>query len=255
MIEPRGCGAVPDRLEHAELDGRLRHVAALVGANPTFATARDWTHLLDRVHDQGRTNRCVGWSFSTAMFLAGQTKGQPIPRPSAKWLYDIARYYDTPGVLVDVGCRPRSMALAAGQHGVVAEKDLASSQANVNEAPPFDADLLGAGAIFTGYYKVEGDVPMLFRMALDRGHFPALSMVMHESFQDLGRVAVYDEPEGMELGRHMVTLVGYRPGAFLLLNSWGTTWAADGLCWVSDRFIASHYVADRYVVTAAPALR
>lgn len=255
MITMRGCGAIPDKLIDAELDGRTRHIAGLIGAQAGYATARDWTHLLDFVPDQGATNRCVGWSFSSGMYLAGQAKGQPILRPSPKWLYDIARYYDTPGVLVDVGSRPRSMALAAAQHGVIAEARLESTESNVNEPPPFDADLAGADALFTGYYKVDGNVPTLLRMALDKGHFPTLAMVVHESFQDLGRDAVYDEPDGMELGRHMVTLVGYRASAFLLLNSWGKSWAADGLCWISDRFVASQYVSDRYVVTAAPPVR
>lgn len=255
MIGYRGCGAIPDKLLDAEIDGRARHVGALIGARPGYAPARDWSHLLDFVPDQGGTNRCVGWSFSTAMFLAGQAKGDPIPRPSPKWLYDIARYYDTPGVLVDVGSRPRSMALAASMHGVVAESRLESNDRNVNEAPPFDADLAGADALFTGYYKVDGNVPTLLRMALDKGHFPTFAMVVHESFQNLGRDAVYDEPDGTELGRHMVTLVGYNQGAFRLLNSWGTAWADRGFCWVTDRFVASHYVSDRYVVTAAPPVR
>lgn len=251
----RGCGALPDRLVDAERDGRIRHVSGLIGARANYAASRDWSHLLDAVPDQGGTNRCVGWFFSNGMYLAGQVKGDPIPRPSPKWLYDIGRYADSPGELLDLGSRPRSMALAATRHGVVSESRLPTTDLNVNEPPPFDADLAGAGAIFTGYYKVDGDVPTLMRMALDRGHFPGFAMVVHEDFQDLGRESVYDEPAGLELGRHMVTIVGYAPGAFRLLNSWGTGWGDRGFCWVTDRFVASHYVSDRYVVTAAPSLR
>lgn len=251
----RTFGAIPDKLGEAELDGRTRHVSGLIGAQPSYATSRDWSHLLDFVPDQQATNRCVGWSFSSAMYLAGQAKSAPIKRPSAKWLYDIARYYDTPNVLVDIGSRPRSMALAATRHGVIAEEVLASTVSNVNEPPAFDCDLMGADALFTGYYKLDGNVPTLMRMALDKGHFPVFSIVVHESFSELRRGEVYDEPDGTELGRHMIAAVGYRPGAFLILNSWSKWWADDGFCWMSDRFIASHYASDRYVVTAAPRIQ
>lgn len=252
MMTPRGCGAIADRLKHVELDAQMRHVAGLIGADPTIQSARDWSAHLDFVPDQLGTNRCVGWSFSSALYLAAQLHGSPILRPSAKWLYDIGRYHDSPDVLVDVGSRPRSVCLAASRHGIVSEQSLPSTVANVDTPPPFDADIIGADALFTGYYKVEGEVPTLLRMALNKGHFPTFAMAVHESFLDLGRVAVYDEPRGAMYGRHMVTLVGYREGAFLVLNSWGRTWGAEGFCWLTDRFISSSYVSDRYVVTAAP---
>lgn len=248
----RHRGHIADRLVEAELDGRTRHVAGLIGSSARFASERDWSHLLDVVPDQDVTNRCVAWSSSSAMYLAGQTRAQPIKRPSPKWLYDIARYHDSPGVLDDIGCRPRSMMLAAGIHGVVAESRLESTVANVDEPPPFDADLSAADALFTGYYKVDGNVPTLLRMALDKGHFPIFAIVVHDSFENLIRGTVYDEPRGDVHGGHMLTCVGYRPGAFLILNSWGTTWGEDGFCWMSDRFVASQYVSDRYVVTASP---
>lgn len=244
-------GHIPDRLVDAEHDGRTRHIGGLIGSGLTVPESVDHSRHLDFVPDQGRTNRCVGWFTSSAIYLTGQTLGQPVKRPSAKWAYDVARYFDTPSVLVDVGCRPRSMMLGLERHGIVAEERLASTESNVNEHPPFDADIAGGDALFSGYYKVEGDVPALLRSALAKGHIPGFAMVVHESFTDI-RSGVYDQPDGAELGRHMVTLVGYRPGAFLLLNSWGTGWGDSGFCWVSDRFVASHFVSDRYVVTAAP---
>lgn len=245
-------GAIPDRVEDAELDGRTRHVGLLVGGTTSFASSRDWTSLLDRVPNQGITNRCVGWFVSSAAYLAARAAGSPIERPSAKWAYDVARYRDTPGLLLDTGCRPRSMMLGLQEHGIVAESRLPSLESNVNEPPPFDADL--AGALLTGYYKVDGDAPTLMRMALDKGHFPGFAMEVHEPFLQV-RGEVYDQPRGAVLGRHMVTLVGYRPGAFRLLNSWGTGWGEGGLCWVSDAFVASSFVADRYVITSAPVTR
>lgn len=256
FLDRKGFGAVPDRLADAEHDARHRHVAGLIGASSSGLTsATDWTPRLDRIADQGATSSCVGHAFSTAIYLTGQAQAAPVPRPSAAWSYALARYYDTPGVLVDIGCRPRSCVLAALRHGIVAEDRVSFDVARVNEPPPFDADAAAADAMFTGYYRVAGSVPLLLRMALAKGHIPMLSMVVHESFQDLRRDQVYAEPDGTELGRHMVCIAGYRPGALLLVNSWGTGWADGGMCWVADRFIASSYVQDVYVVTAAPLSR
>lgn len=256
FLDPKGFGAIPDRLEDAEHDARHRHIAGLIGRDAgVLSAAIDWTDHLDRIPDQGASSSCVGQAMSTAIYLAGQALRAPVPRPSAAWSYAVARYYDTPGVLVDVGCRPRSAVLGALRHGIVAESRVPFDPAAVNVAPPLDADVAGADALFTGYYRVAGDVPLLLRMALEKGHVPMLSMVVHESFQDLGRGATYAEPEGTELGRHMVAIAGYRPGSFCLVNSWGTGWADGGTCWIADRFIASSYVQDVYVVTAAPASR
>jgi hypothetical protein len=256
FLDRKGFGASPDLLADAEHDARTRHVAGLVGRDAgVLSAAVDWTDRLDRISDQGATSSCVGQAMSTAIYLAGQAQDRPVPRPSAAWSYALARYYDTPGVLVDVGCRPRSCVLAALQHGIVAESRVPFDAAAVNAAPPLDADVAGADALFTGYYRVAGDVPLLMRMALARGHVPMLSMVVHEAFQDLPGDAVYSEPAGTELGRHMVCVAGYRPGAFRVINSWGTGWADDGTCWIADRFIASSYVQDAYVVNAAPVSR
>lgn len=254
MITP-GFGYVPDAPEDIERDGRLRHVSGLVGSNPAYATERDWETSLDYVPGQGGTNRCVAWSFSSAMFCAGRVGGRPIKRPSAKWLYDLARYWDTPGVLVDAGSRGRSMALAAQRHGVVSEERLPSTDANVNEPPPFDADLAGADALFTGHYKLDGDFPTLARMALDKGHFPCVAFVLHESFLGWKTTDVYDVPEGNEVGRHMMMAIGYRPGAIKYVNSWTVGWGFNGCIWISDNYHRGPHRLDGYVVTSAPNLR
>jgi len=122
----------------------------------------------------------------------------------------------------------------------------------VNEPPPFDLDVAGGDALFTGYYRIEGDVAALMRLALASGHVPGLAMMVHESFLELGANVTHDVPEGNALGRHMVTVVGYEPGAFRILNSWGTDWADGGFGWLSERFVASAFCGDRYCMTSAP---
>jgi hypothetical protein len=191
--------------------------------------------------------------FSSALFIAGQGR---MPRISRRWSYAVARWMNTPGVLVDTGSIPRLICEGSEKHGIIAESRLPFDPATIDEPPPLDADLAGADALFHAYYRAVGNIPILLRMAIAQGHCPGLAMRVHDNFVQWGRDGtVYDDVDGEWRGNHMVTLVGFRPGAFRLLNSWGTGWSSDGFCWVSDRFVASHYTFDHLVVTGSPLAR
>lgn len=251
----RCFGAIEDEPELAAEDARLRHVGRLLGPSLSLPESVDVSDHLDGVLDQGGTSSCVGHWFSNAIYLTGQVQGRPVPRPSRRWSYDVARMTETRNVLIDQGCRPRDCVMGALNHGIVAESRFPWDEAKIDERPPIDLDVAGSDALFTGYYRCDGDIPRLLRQALSSGFVPGLAMQVHEGFGDLGASDVYDEPMGELLGRHMVTVVAYRPGAFKILNSWGTTWADSGFGWISDRFVASPFCGDHYVVTAAPSAR
>lgn len=45
--------------------------------------------------------------------------------------------------------------------------------------------------------------------------------------------AIHLEPNAERLGGHVVTIVGYTQNAFLIKNSWGTTWGDNGYAYIS----------------------
>jgi len=248
-------GVIPCTLAEAEEDELDRGLYGLVGSAESPPYRVDHTRYLDTVNDQKWTNSCVGQWFSNAVYLAGQAQGKPVARPSARWAYTVARYLRNPGAdLLDLGSSARLMCEGAAKHGIVADSRLPFVPADINEPPPFDADVAGGDALFTGYYRAGADAELLKR-ALCLGHFPGVAIAVHQNFVDWATDGVYSEPLGAFRGYHMLTLVGYRPGAFRVLNSWGTSWGDGGFCWMSDYFITSQYAFDRYVVTAAPASR
>jgi hypothetical protein len=261
---PRGLGYIPDAIEHQIEDEVER---AIVGgprallSGSSFGASREWRHLVDRVADQGATNSCVGQWLSNAVYLAGRAAevmgtGARVKRPSALWSYAIARWKDAHGLLVDDGCQPRSMMLGAQEHGIVAEDRWPFDPADVNVAPPFDADVAGADAHLTGWYGIgAAHASDLMRSALDRGHFPGFAIDVYDNFYDHNGTATYDEPKGEWRGSHMITAVAHRPGAICILNSWSKHWADDGYAWLSDALIESVHVRQRLVITAAPASR
>lgn len=260
-----GFGFIPDRLAHTEEDAIARPLFGTTGSSSLdqvgddYASSRDYRHLDDGVTNQLSTNSCWAQFVSNACYLAGQEAhwrgtGPAINRPSVLWAYAVGRYKTTFGKLVDLGTRPRDGLEGLGEHGLVAEKDWAFNAAEINDAPPFDLDLKAIDSKLTGYYFI-GDAaasPEQMRAANDKGHFPGLALDVHESFIDHNGDGVYEEPSGDLRGLHMVTVVGYRPGSILIKNSWGTNWGDDGYAWLSDRFVRSHYVKHRCVITAAP---
>jgi C1A family cysteine protease len=246
-------GVIPCTLAEAEEDRRDRHICGLFESYSPALSEVDHSKHLDAVQDQGSTSSCVGQWFSSAIYLAGQAQGKPVPRPSVRWSYAVARYTASPGLpLDDIGSNARLMCQGAERHGIVADSRLPFAPSKINEPPPFDADVAGADALFTGYYRADEDTDQL-RIALEQGHFPGIAIEVHQDFVDWSSSdGVYDEPAGELRGYHEVTIVGYRPDAFLVLNSWGTNWGSGGFCWMSDRFLSSRYVFDRYVVTSSP---
>ena len=256
----RGTGFIPDRLQHVVEDREVRPlfdragVSRLVGVDQSFARSRDWRHLIDQVQDQSTTSSCVSQFVSSGVFLAGAAQNNPIPRPSALWAYAVGRWSDQRDELVDNGCRPRDMLAALAIHGLISAERWPFAVADVNVGPPIDADISAADALLTDWYAVaEGpDAPDQNRAALDKGHFPGIAIDVHEGFFDY-QGGIYDEPEGELKGLHMVTCVGYRPGSILILNSWGDGWGDQGCCWLSDRFVASHYAKQGVAIAAAPA--
>lgn len=246
-------GCIADSIEAHERDVRERPLEGLVGGVfDDVPETGDLTQYLDRVLDQGLTSSCVAHWFSSALLLAG--RGQ-MPRPSIRWAYDLARYARTPGVLVDAGSVARLMCEASSRHGIVAESRFPFDASKIDEPPPFDLDIAGADALFSAYYKPSGDLSTLLRVAIAQGHCPGLALHVYDNFIGWDGAGVYEDVDGEWRGDHMITIVGYKPGAFRVLNSWSDRWGDGGFAWLSDAFVSSHYCFDHMVVTASPLAR
>lgn len=249
----RKYGYIPDRQSVVAEDLRTRHIGQLFGASQPFVPASmDWSACLDRVQDQGNANACVGFSLSTAIYMNGRTHGVVVRRPSPKAIYDVARLIDSPDVLVDKGCMPNSAMLGVSKYGLVAEKDWSLVDHDVNELPPLDVFERGIDSILTGWYRIgSGDICAQLRSAIALGHFPIFGMAVDEAYESW-EGGVYERTYRNVIGRHMQVLVGYRPGAFMVCNSWGDGWSEGGFAWLADAWMASEHVSDIYVVTSVP---
>lgn len=247
----RGLGAIPDAAEDVEDDLHKRHVGHLVGAAPVALPERvDFTSLVGPIPDQGWSSSCVGQAFATAIYLRSRIAGHPMAeRPSAKAIYDIARLGDTHDWLADVGSRPRAAIDGMQTFGLVAESRWPLTGDNVNEKPPLDVFRAGSGALVSGHYRIAGDVALLARQALAKGFPVFFAMPVDEAFTRIEDASVY-EGGGAPLGNHAMCCVGYEPGAFIVANSWGPSWAIGGIGRISDACLAGGF--DHLVPTIIP---
>lgn len=249
----RGTGLILDPPELVSIELRDRHVARLVGADPAYAPARDWRDRLDVVPDQGASETCVAWLFSTAAYVAGQIQGAPIPRPSVRWIYACGSGWWTPGQGIDPAGRSiRATARQLARHGIIAEHRWPWDVTKVTDPNvPIDIDVAGADALLTGWYSAGGgDLPTQLRMALDKGHIPGIAINVRESF-DAYRSGLY-APAGSSRGWHAIAVLGYTPTSFTVCANWGRSFGDEGFVHFPDAVIASPEVADAVVITAAP---
>ena len=242
----RGRGHIPDIA-----DERDWCVESLVGDAHVPAMV-DLSKYVDHVRDQGATSSCVGQAFARAIHVRAGVEGITIPFPSALQIYALARREELP--LVDQGSRPRAAASAMRELGVAAEAHWPFDEETVNELPPWDVLQGSVDALVTGYYRIggEGDERcILVRQALAAGYPLPFALQVDRSFEDYTE-GVIGGFAGESLGGHMTALIGYGPGWFLGINSWGPAWGDGGFFRISDARIGDSTSADFYALTVAP---
>lgn len=247
----RAYGHIPDVFPEEDA-----HVGALVFNGGEVPEAVDLTCCLDAVQDQGATNSCVAQAMSTQALLFCRYRAQPVRRPSIKYGYDVARLMGGGDALADTGSSPRLAYAGARRYGMVPAEIWPLTAENVNEPPPWHVFQAASEMKLTGYYRIPTgfDAAHLARKALAIGAPVAFALHSTQAFEDwTPSQEPYAGSESTPLGSHMVVAVGFRPGALLVLNSWGTSWGERGFCWLDDHFFCSENVKDRIVVTACEA--
>lgn len=261
----RGKGWLEDdaSIVAGELDSK--HVSNLVGAlAPAAANVLNYSSLLDSVTDQRNTSSCVGQAFATAMFLTAKIGGNPIPRPSAKWIYDLARMRAQPYIeLVDDGSSPLTAVAGIAESGIVADAGeggwpmlFHEGISNVNVRPPIDVYQSALGFTLGDYYRIAPGpgAASLVRHALVRGYCPVFAMPVDLPYERWNTDRIYEGRKESILGWHMQALCGFIDGALLIATSWGPTHGDAGVVAIADSYFDSYECKDIIVPTVIPRL-
>ena len=229
-------------------------MAPRLAASPLGAAAvQDFGDLVQEVHDQGRTGSCVAQAGCSAAELWARLRGVILPALSRRAAYDWGRGGQLP--LLDVGCTPRVAMQRWREWGFCSDETWPWDEGAINAPLPLDVIEAGAHAKLVSYFRVDGagDVRCAqVRWLLSEGYPVIFGQDCYEDLENYTGGVLPDVPAGAILGGHMTTIVGYKPGSFRVLNSWGTGWGEDGFYRMSDARFGGDSVRDVYAFTCAP---
>lgn len=264
MRLPRGLGWIPDDpvlVAAQQARSPFSVLEELLPGEPR-STVSYAACMLGGIPDQGGTSSCVGFAFSTALFIIAAIAGTPIPRPSSKLIYDFARAEDRPySRLLDLGSRPVAAANVLTTKGMVADADWAlrfmpDGTSNVNQRPYLDVFQTALAYRLGSYYRISagGGASAAVRRALDRRLCPVFAMPVDAAYQR-HTSGIYEGRKGASLGGHMQAFCGYGDGYLEVVTSWGETHGERGIVRIANDYVDSGECTDIITPTLLPALR
>ncbi|HYD78537.1 MAG TPA: alpha/beta hydrolase [Paucimonas sp.] len=236
--------ARPDRADLRDLPYR----PAVDCLPPSFPADEEIARILpgyigaDLILDQGREGACTGYGLACVVnyLLWRRADMRRAERVSARMLYHLARFYDEwPGEDYE-GSSCRGALKGWHKHGVCLEALWPSSDAFRQPEDGWDADAvkrpLGV------YYRIDRESVVDMQAAIAQTGAIYVSAYVHKGWSEVPESAgVRDHaglPEieftdGKRIGGHAFALVGYNERGFVVQNSWGRDWGADGFAVLS----------------------
>ncbi len=190
----------------------------------------------------------------------------PTPTPTPHKLVRASRlfeYYATRKIegttREDSGATIRDAVKAAAQYGVVDESLWPYNIAQFTVNPPQNVWTAAATHKVTSYHSItDGDIETM-KSVIASGYpvgfgFQVYDYMMSADMASKGFLPLPGPDEQLQ-GGHAVDLVGYDDSkkAFLVRNSWGTSWGLQGYFWMVYDYVANTQLAsDFWVVQSAP---
>ena len=208
---------------------------------------RQWDSL---VESQGQLGSCVGNAITNAYeLLVKQKRPTDFIDLSRLFVYYNARVIEET-VNEDYGVVYMRNALKGCNHyGLCTELLWPYDESKFAEKPSEEAYNDGLKRPIISYATVNGITNML--EVLNLGYPIVIGMETYEGFMELDQTnSVISMPEldSEMLGGHAMTIVGYSlpHQQFLVKNSFGEDWGADGYCWMPFDYVKK-YVFERWV--------
>jgi len=233
-----------EKSEKTDEDWTFDHAeeADVVAAAPAVPPSKDLRAQWWTIADQGSTGSCVGWATADSVLRwhfvkAGRVQTKEKISPRFVWMAskETDKSNTRPTTFIETeGTSLKSALDIARKFGVVREPLLpfASGALYPRDAKTFYA--IAAQLKILAYFNLGRNLsnwrvwlatkgPILTRLEVDPtwDDAPANKGNLDEYKSDKTR------------GGHAVAIVGYRPGRFIVRNSWGTSWGDKGYGYAS----------------------
>ena len=188
------------------------------------------------IENQGSTGSCVANATVSSLELLAKKAGLDI-NLSRLFLYFNLRepYTDLKGK--DIGSYLRDGFKMCNQYGICTEDVWEFDVSKVNTKPSDEAYTKARENIAQEYKRILTDEYQITRMkiAVAKGYSIIISMRLGKTFYELGSIKdlAKQDYKGLQddsIGGHAMNVVGYDDelGGFIVENSWGSSWGANG---------------------------
>lgn len=216
--------------------------ADLVAAAPTVPSTKDLRTDWWKVADQGSTGSCVGWATADSVLRwhfvrAGRLSSSQLLSPRFVWMAskETDQFNTRPSAFIETEGTSLKAALdVARKFGVVRDLTLPFTSGKLYPGRASTFYAVAAQRKILAYFNLGTSLTNWRTWLATKG--PILTRLDVDDTWDLatenaGELDEY-KPETTR-GGHAVALVGYRPGAFIVRNSWGTGWGDNGFAYAS----------------------
>lgn len=249
------CEPSPDR----DSDWGIEHArgAGLLGSRARIPARRDLRAEWWTVGDQGSTGSCVGWAVADGALrwhLVRAGRLEPDRRLSVRFAWMAAKETDewssSPTTFLEQEGTSIKAALDVARHfGAVTDRLLPFRSGRLYQGDPLTFLATASLRKLRNYFGLHVPGEEWRWWLATNGPLVAM-LEVDAAFNDArrGHAELTVHGEGTGYGGHAVTIVGYRPGAFLVRNSWGRAWGEHGHAWMTDAYAAAA-VTEAYALT------
>ncbi len=206
--------------------------------------------FLPEVYDQGSLGSCTANALAAAFSFDQNKQKLEKFEPSRLFIYYNER--DIEGsVETDSGASIRDGIKVLSRVGVCPEVDYVYD-INKFAYKPSDIAYSDASKHKSVEYRRLSVNPTDIKKALSSGFPVIFGFNVFESFmtEEVEKTGVANLPKENEsvVGGHAALIIGYENGRFIVRNSWGKSWGADGHFTMPSAFFCSKYCADMWVI-------
>lgn len=217
----------------------------------------DLRHGMPPVYSQGDLGSCTGQAIGADCHYQMVRQGGNVWQPSALFIYYNERMIEG-SIMQDSGAELRDGMKAINRWGICSEAKWAYDISKFRVKPPRTAYSEASKHKIFDYARI-GQSLIQFKSVLAAGDPFVFGFSVYESFEGdtVAKTGMMPMPSMREnmLGGHAVLAVGYEDSrnAFIIRNSWGSSWGDNGYFYMPYEFIVDDdFAADFWTVRFVP---